>query len=154
MSQSAEIAQKILDIIPFVMRVMASEMRRAGFDIAPNQVSLLGILEDGPRTLTELAQLHSVSAATMSNTVTALEERGWVVRRRSEVDRRVVFVELSPEGQHIGDEIDAHTIQRITELLSDLDPREGELLIAGLSILGEKFIASLGERLLMPERSA
>lgn len=145
------IAHRIIEIIPFVMRVMASEMRRAGYDISPGHVSLMGILKQGSYTLGELAMMHSVSAATMSNTVTALEERGWVLRLRSDTDRRVVKVSLAAEGQRVLDEIDAHTVRRISELLNNLNSEDGEILLSGLSILGTAFYASMGQMRHFPE---
>jgi DNA-binding MarR family transcriptional regulator len=146
-TSASDIARRILDIIPFVMRVMASEMRKAGYDIAPGHVSLLGILKGGSYTLGELAQIHSVSSATMSNTVTALEERGWVRRQRSDSDRRVVYVELAPEGLHVLDEIDAHTLRRISELLAGIAHEDGQLLLDGLSVLDHAFNSSMGQHM-------
>lgn len=150
-SDADAIAHRIIEIIPFVMRVMASEMRRVGYDISPGHVSLMGILKQGSYTLGELAMMHSVSAATMSNTVTALEERGWVQRLRSDADRRVVKVSLAEEGLRVLDEIDAHTVRRISELLSNLNSEDGEILLSGLSILGTAFYASMGQMRHFPE---
>lgn len=150
-SNASAIAHRVIAIIPFVMRVMASEMRRAGYDISPGHVSLMGILKHGSYTLGELALMHSVSAATMSKTVTALEERGWVQRVRSDTDRRVVNVKLAPEGLRVLDEIDAHTVHRISQLLSSLSPEDGEILLSGLSILGAAFYASMGQMHHFPE---
>jgi DNA-binding MarR family transcriptional regulator len=128
-----EVAQKTLDIIPLVMTVMASEMRSTGTDmLAPSHMRLLGMLSERPYRLTELAEMQAVSAPTMSNTITALEERGWVKRVRSESDRRVVM-----------DEMYRHTRSRIAEFLSVLSPHELELLRDGLTILNNTFITAL-----------
>lgn len=139
-----EIAQKTLEIIPLVMRVMSSEMRRTNHRMIPTHLSLLGILEEGGRyTLGQLAEMHHVSAPTMSNTVTALEERGWVQRIRAEHDRRVVLVELAPPGKAVLDEINAHTRARIAELLVGLDAEQRALLRAGLTVLRDTFAEAL-----------
>jgi DNA-binding MarR family transcriptional regulator len=139
-----EVAQKTLDIIPLVMTVMASEMRSTGTDmLAPSHMRLLGMLSERPYRLTELAEMQAVSAPTMSNTITALEERGWVKRVRSESDRRVVMVEISRAGREVMDEMYRHTRSRIAEFLSVLSPHELELLRDGLTILNNTFITAL-----------
>ena len=138
-STPSEIAQKTLDIIPYVMRIMSSEMRRAGKHVSPGHMGLMGILTDGPFTLGELAEMHSVSAPTMSKTVNALEERGWVTRTRSEEDRRIVHITLSAEGQQVLDDIETQTRGRISEYVNDLTDQERETLLAGLTILGDRF---------------
>lgn len=139
-----EVAQKTLDIIPLVMTVMASEMRSTGTDmLAPSHMRLLGMLSERPYRLTELAEMQAVSAPTMSNTITALEERGWVTRVRSESDRRVVMVDISQAGREVMAEMYHHTRSRIAEFLSVLSPHELALLRDGLTILNATFTAAL-----------
>lgn len=143
-SSLQEIARRTLEIIPFVMRVMTAEMRTSQLDIAPSHMGLLGMLTVRPYTLGELAKQMSVSAPTMSNTITVLETRGWVTRERDNTDRRVVHVMLSAEGREMLDAIDRYTAQRISEYLAPLDGQERQTLLDGLTLLQERFIAALG----------
>ena len=87
--QARESARDILEIIPLVMRTVAAELRSAGELPAPAHFGLLSILSEQPRTLTELAALQGVSLPTMSNSISAMAERGWVRRAAPEKDRRV-----------------------------------------------------------------
>lgn len=137
------IAQKTLDIIPLIMRVMSAEMRQSEYNILPSQISILGTLDYQSYTLGELAEMHMVSAPTMSNTITALEDRGWVNRVRSEHDRRVVKVELADEGRQVLEEIEAHTRERIIGFLKDLDDKQQNTLSSGLTILSNAFSEGL-----------
>ncbi|MBK8023810.1 MAG: MarR family transcriptional regulator [Chloroflexi bacterium] len=93
-----EISRRTLDIIPLVMRVMSSEMRHTLPGIQPGHLSLLGILDYRAHTLGDLADRLSVSPPTMSNTISTLEERGWVQQRRDEGDRRLVWIEITGSG--------------------------------------------------------
>lgn len=139
-----EVAQKTLDIIPLVMSVMASEMRTAGIDmLAPSHMRLLGMLNERPYKLSELAEMQAVSAPTMSNTITALEERGWVARVRSDEDRRVVRVEISPAGRDILAEMYGHTRTRIAQIIGDLTEAELILMRDGLTLLRDAFSQAL-----------
>ena len=83
--QARESAREILEIIPLVMRTVAAELRSAGEMPAPAHFGLLSILAARPRMLTELASLQGVSLPTMSNSISAMVERGWV-RRTSPKD--------------------------------------------------------------------
>src|SRR5258708_30928058 len=78
--QARESARDILEIIPLVMRTVAAELRSAGEMPAPAHFGLLSILSARPRMLTELAALQGVSLPTISNSISAMVDRGWVPR--------------------------------------------------------------------------
>src|SRR5215210_8137419 len=94
-----ETAREILKIVPLVMRTVAAELRAAGELPAPAHFGLLTMLSAHPRTLTELATLQGVSLPTMSNSITAMVQRGWVRRTAPVKDRRVVVIEVTPLGK-------------------------------------------------------
>src|SRR6516165_4767422 len=87
--QARETARDILEIIPLVMRTVAAELRAAGEMPAPAHFGLLSILSIRPRMLSDLASLQGVSLPTMSNSISAMVERGWVRREAPDGDRRV-----------------------------------------------------------------
>lgn len=136
---ASSVARKSLSIIPIVMRAMASEMRQGGHGVSASQVSLLGILMDGPFPIGALAEMHAVSTPTMSNTLTSLETRGWVNRVRSTTDRRVVMIQLTPEGRAVYEDIQRHTIAHLADVIADLPPEELHKLSEGLDILQAAF---------------
>lgn len=140
---TADIARQTLDIIPLVMQVMASEMRTTRQQMASSHVRLLGMLSFRPHTLTELAEQLSVTPATMSNAITAMEKRGWVTRTRSNEDRRVVIMSLTPIGAEALEDVQEQTRRRISELLANLPSSERHTLAEGLSILKRTFEAGL-----------
>lgn len=142
-----EIARETLQIIPLVMQVMASEMRSTGHSVVGGHVRLLGTLHITPLTLTELAELNMVTPPTMSNTISALESRGWVRRTRSQSDRRIVLIELTDEGRRVYSEIDLQTRRKIMALIEPLDDAHKQTLMEGLSLLRRSFEAGLPDRL-------
>lgn len=125
------------------MRVMAAEMRSVEGGVISSHVPLLGVLRLRRHTLSDLAERHSVSAPTMSNTVTTLEERGWARRVRSEEDRRVVWIEITGEGLAVLDRIEGQVAARIAQLLQGLDEAQCDMLVNGLTILRDTFARSL-----------
>ena len=67
--------------------------------LSPSQFFLVKVLEHGKLTVTDLATRLDVTAAGATGLVDRLVRNGLVLRRRDEADRRVVWVELSPEGE-------------------------------------------------------
>jgi DNA-binding MarR family transcriptional regulator len=133
-----EAARDILAIVPRVMRTVAAELRSSGELPAPVHFGLLTFLVEQPRTLTELAGLQGVSLPTISNSVTALVQRGWV-RRTAARDRRRVIVEPTAAGraalQRVGRAAEAHLAER----LAPLDRSSHRRLKAGLAVLHQLF---------------
>src|SRR6478609_9454012 len=98
-TQARESARDLLEIVPLVMRTLAAELRAGGELPAPAHFALLALLVERPRSLSELASLRGVSLPTMSNSVTALVQRGWVRRGAPEHDRRVAVIEATSSGR-------------------------------------------------------
>jgi DNA-binding MarR family transcriptional regulator len=71
----------------------------------------------------------------MSNTVTSLEQQGWVKRKRSEKDRRVVMVELTPAGCDKLGELTDTVLTMLVSLLNKTSSEERESLSTGISVL-------------------
>src|SRR4029450_14008863 len=94
------------------MRPVAPQLRAAGELPAPAHFGLLTMLSAQPRTLTELAVLQGVSLPTMSNSISAMGQRGWVRRTAPAKDRRVVIIEVTPTGraavERVGRAAEAH----------------------------------------------
>ena len=57
--------------------------------------------DNGPRMMRELADFLVLAVNSVTNTVDNLEKKGIVRRVRSEEDRRIVRVELTPAGQEV-----------------------------------------------------
>jgi DNA-binding MarR family transcriptional regulator len=137
------IARRTLDIIPLIMRVMSAQMRQTHHGVQPGHLALLGILRYRPHTLSDLADRLSVSPPTMSNTINALEERGWVQRRRSDDDRRVVWISITETGSAFVDEVNQEVEAKLTELLGRLDDIQAAALANGLLVLRDAFAEAL-----------
>jgi DNA-binding MarR family transcriptional regulator len=136
---TTSVAELFLRVVPQTMRVVAADVLRSGLDIEPIYIHLLRILSRGDLSLGELADLLSVSAPTMSKTISTLEGRGWVDRQRSDEDRRVVRVGLTAEGQTMLGRAHEYMVARISEAMATLSAEERERLAAGLEILGDVF---------------
>lgn len=117
------------------MRLLAAELRQAETPLLPPQLSALTLLGETSYNLSELAELHGVSLPTMSNTISKLVSEGWVARQRSQTDRRVVMLTLTPVGQQLIEKIGQKLINNLASQLSELPDSDLETLQASLAIL-------------------
>jgi DNA-binding MarR family transcriptional regulator len=134
-----EAAREILKIIPLVMRTVAAELRAAGELPAPAHFGLLTMLSAQPRTLTELAVLQGVSLPTMSNSISAMVQRGWVRRMAPAKDRRVVIIEVTPAGKAAVERVGRAAEGHLAVLLAPLDMASRRRLQGGLAVLRRVF---------------
>lgn len=95
----------------------------------------------GPLTLGELAAAERIQPPSMTRTVSALEERGLVIREPDADDRRLVIVRLSDAGGRLlaadRRRRDAWLNHRLRELTAD----EREVLRRAVTVL-EKLASS------------
>ena len=142
--QARDTAREILEIIPLVMRTVAAELRAAGEMPAPAHFGLLLILSVRPRMLSDLASLQGVSLPTMSNSISAMVERGWVRREAPDGDRRVVMIDVTPTGraalERVGRAAEAH----LADVLAPLDLPARRRLVGGLGVLRKVFAGAPG----------
>jgi DNA-binding MarR family transcriptional regulator len=136
---SREVAREILKIIPLVMRTVAAELRAAGELPAPAHFGLLTMLSVQPRTLSELASLQGVSLPTMSNSISAMVQRGWVRRTAPPKDRRVVIIEVTPTGKAAVERVGRAAEAHLAVILGPLDAASRRRLQGGLAVLRRIF---------------
>ena len=144
MTEPNLLAKQLIEIIPVVMRTLATEIRASGHLPSPAQFGVMVTLAYHPCNLSSLAEEQGVSLPTMSSTINTLEERGWVSRTRSKVDRRVVNIELTESGLSQLLVIQRHAEQKLMNILSSISEEDGESLASGLSVLSRLFNISEG----------
>jgi DNA-binding MarR family transcriptional regulator len=130
-----DVARKAKRIFPLMGRMMETQMRTPAIHIPPVHFHVLNRIYVRPYTLTELAEVMSVSAASLSRTITVLEERAWLVRKRSEEDRRITQIEITQTGYDILAEIEQRSEDFLAETLAKLSDEELHKLMDGLDIL-------------------
>ena len=129
-----EIARKTLEIFPLMGRLFEANMR-ASDDMSPVHFHVLTALTIQHHTLGELASYLNVTPASMSRTVTIMEERNWLTRTRSKEDRRVVYIEITPNGYQVLRDVGLKAEQQFANVFKDIPQQQREHLMNGLSIL-------------------
>lgn len=94
---------------------------------------VLTVIEaDGPIPMSKLAETLDCSVASATGIVGRMEERGFVERRHSETDRRVVRVHPTETGTAVFQEMTENRRVRLGQLLDRLAVDELTALLVGL----------------------
>lgn len=112
-----------------------TESRRATKDVAREhgltgpQVTVLKLLEGvGDLSLSELSDRIQARNSTITGIVDRMQRDGLVVRRRSDRDRRVIEIVLTPRGKTLAKAIPVQPMQMFASALRSLSPEDREAL--------------------------
>lgn len=139
MSETNLVATEIIRTIPSIMRLVAAELRKQQSQLVPAQLGVLGALGERSCNLSELAEVSGVSLPTMSGTVSHLVAQGLVKRTRAPHDRRMIMLELTPDGRAQLDQLGHYIIGHIAALLTPLSDADLTTLQNGLITLQKVF---------------
>lgn len=110
----------------------------SGSTVTERQASVLDHLsEKQPVTLSKLAEHMGVSRSTMSITVSRLVRGGYVARRKSAQDSRLVALTLTPAGVRIRDENALLHPDLVRQIFRKMKPEEVETALQGIECLAK-----------------
>lgn len=93
------------------------------------------------RTISEIAQFVLMKQSALSRALDRLERDGLIVRKRSETERRLVYIELTREGRKLAESLRATAAlqeKRIRRSLSAADLKQ-------LGVMLDRVILALGD---------
>jgi MarR family transcriptional regulator, 2-MHQ and catechol-resistance regulon repressor len=94
------------------------------------------LLHKGPLTMSAIAKKVLLANASMTSAIDRLDQRGMVIRKSSDEDRRIRVAELTPAGRKWITEVFARHEQQLEVLMADLSLSERAQLYRGLKKLG------------------
>ena len=116
--------------------VMKSDFK----DISVNDMHILeAIGMDGSKSMSVIAKLVGVTVGTLTIAMNSLVKKGYVIRTRSETDRRVVLVSLSEKGKAAYTYHEAFHLKMVEAMRRGLDDTQCEVLIKALGNLKSHF---------------
>jgi DNA-binding MarR family transcriptional regulator len=98
-ARSTQIDYVSSELLPRAALLTRLLFRELGGDLSRTELGLLRTLSEGPRRITELAELEALAQPTMTTLIKQLEEQGLVKRERRSEDGRVVLVDLTKKGR-------------------------------------------------------
>lgn len=93
----------------------------AQFDLTRPQIELLFVLKQHRATITELAEQFSVTSSAISQTISQLEEAGYVQREYDGTDKRRAYVEISDSALPILNDIRKKFAKRLNDRFAKIE---------------------------------
>ena len=117
----------ILDYEESVLR--ASEFK----DLTNNDIHVIrAIGMNEKKNMSMIAKELAVTIGTLTISINSLVRKGYVIKERSEKDKRVVFVNLSSKGEAAFSRNEELYDQMVNSMLEDLEGNEMDILMKSL----------------------
>ena len=102
----------------------------------PQLQCLQAVAAKGATLAARLAEQMRVTAPTMTTRIDVLVERGLLTRRPDPLNRRQVWLAITPTGRELLTRYQALMEQRVRELLAPLTPEQKERLLVAVGDIG------------------
>ena len=119
-------------------KAIARAIEPFGFNLGPPRylvVRAIFLAEAGRLSLSEVAKRVGATTTNVTNLIDGLERDGWVERQANPADRRVTYVQLTPEGRERCERLIPATARFTSQLFAGLTDDEKTGLIATLQKL-------------------
>ena len=115
-------------------------------DITNNDMHIIEAIGlSGENTMSVVAKKLGITAGSLTTSINSLVNKKYVVRKRSETDRRVVFIGLTEKGKKAFDHHKEYHKKMTEAGLENLDEKEIAILIKTLNGLSD-FFKGYGEK--------
>jgi len=101
----------------------------------PQALALSVLGAEGPMPISRLAELTGSANSTVSGVMDRLEKLGLAKRTRSELDHRVIYVEVTEKYQHLKGQAETGVNEYFDGLLECLDAGERDQILNALKLL-------------------
>jgi DNA-binding MarR family transcriptional regulator len=132
--RAQHIATRLPSHVGLLTRLFTNEL---GERYSLTEAMLLSGLTDGPRRITELAELGGIAQPTTTLLVKRLEAQGLVRRERQTHDQRVVLVWLTDAGEAALEDLRALAAARLRRHLDAMPDTQLAALTAATDTLAE-----------------
>ncbi len=128
------VASHLLSRAALLVRLLVKQVRSR--EMSRTEGEVLSILREGPRRITELAELEGVAQPTMTLLIKRLEQRGWVDREGLAEDGRVVMVSITAAGESVAEAFRARFLAALRIDLGELSDEQLAALFDATETLG------------------
>lgn len=141
MSQEKTINELLVDLFNDIMDMEEKALITSQYkDISVNDMHIMDAIGlDMSRNMSAVARDLSVTVGTLTIAINNLVKKGYVERRRSEIDRRVVLISLTLKGEAAYRHHEAFHTRMVEAALENLSQPETKELISALTKLREFF---------------
>ncbi|WP_407313423.1 MarR family winged helix-turn-helix transcriptional regulator [Desulfosporosinus sp. SB140] len=145
LNEGAKVARIFHEVMSLFRQSMSRVFEDAG--ITAPQGMVIGILSrEKTLKITELSARLSLSNSTVSGIIDRLEKQGIVERNRSEQDKRVVYVNISPKFREQHQYFHKQMEENVASILNKGTPEELKKICEGLETLKKLLIVREGKK--------
>ncbi|ENH96777.1 MarR family transcriptional regulator [Gracilibacillus halophilus YIM-C55.5] len=121
-----ELVAKLLFIMPLLpKKLIGRPPEIKDEELHPTHFHILHLIENnGSLRMNEIAQKLSIKKSNVTPLIHKLTERNFIVRKKSEEDRRVTYIQLSDEGETFLAEKKAYLQKCVKQQLGKLNDEE------------------------------
>ncbi len=138
-SRTKQTARKFWETTPIIMKSMMNQARLSEHNVAPVHFRILQMLAHTDCNVSAIAERQGVSLPSMSATAQTLVDRGWLKRKRSPEDRRVVKLTVTTEGRRVMTSEHDRLLDWMAARLEPLSSEELAAVERGMDILQKIF---------------
>ena len=136
-TRSAQIDYVASELVPRAALLTRLLLKQVDAELSRTELGLLRTLSDGPRRITELAELEGLAQPTTTILIKQLEQEGLVQRERRSDDRRVVLVDLTESGLVALEAYRERVTEAIGEYLAEISDEQVDQLAAATETLAQ-----------------
>jgi DNA-binding MarR family transcriptional regulator len=133
------------ELLPRAALLTRLLFRQLDGELSRTELGLLRTLSDGPRRITELAELEGLAQPTITILIKQLEQQGLVRRERRSDDGRVVLVDLTESGSAALEDYREQVSAAIGVYLTEISDEQVDELVAATATLAQ-LVALLQQR--------
>lgn len=112
LSNISPLGADIIELATAHKAVVSEKIR--SLNLYPGQeMALLALLEMQPCSQKSLGQYLCIDHSTVTTSISRMEKVGLVIRNKSEEDRRLTIIELTPKGVEVA--------EKVKEIMSDIE---------------------------------
>ncbi len=136
-SEVDQVLEAVIYLYTESRRITKELARRA--ELTGPQLTVLKLLEQlGDLSLSGLSERIRAQNSTVTGIIDRMEREGLVVRERSQEDRRVVFIRLTPKGRELAKDIPVEPMEIFRSALESLSAEEMRTLLRIMTKLAKR----------------
>ncbi len=134
-----EINRMLVEIYDDVTRIEEYSIKKGEFkDLSITEIHTIEAVGlYGSRTMSEIAAKLEITMGTLTTAVDKLIKKGYAERSRSNIDRRIVNVNLTNRGKLAYRIHEKFHLDMVKEIMVDFSPEEEEVLLVALHKLNK-----------------
>jgi len=126
----------LVDLFHDILEIEEKSLRDQGSDLTITEMHTIhAVGDERPRTMTEISRDLNITMGTLTTGVDKLIKKGYLTRSRTEEEKRIVLVELTPKGNEAKKMHDAFHQDMINSVIGTLNDEEETILIQALKKL-------------------